>query len=345
MSTMTETRSERATGSRAHSIPNIPQIHSAIVAESVAMQEVLEAAVRAAHSDATVLITGESGTGKELVAEVIHQQSPRADGPLVPINMAAMPETLVESELFGHASGSFTGATSARKGCFETANGGTLFIDEIGDLHPASQAKVLRVLETHCVTPVGSNDSRAVNVRVVAATHRNLAGMIAGGEFREDLYYRLNVVQIAIPALRTRPEDIGPLIDRFLDEAAASVGRPVPAINQELRDYMLAYDWPGNVRQLRNCIESLVVLSAGETLTMNALPATVRPRPSDADASVHFPADFTLADVERAVISQTLSRFGGDRTRAAKALGVSVRTIQRRLRRWRVRKDGQSDGA
>ncbi len=298
------------------------------------MLPVLDQTSRAAKVDATVLITGESGTGKELIAEAIHANSPRRNGPLVIVNMAAIPGNLIESELFGHVAGAFTGSTGERIGRFEAAQQGTIVIDEIGDLALECQAKLLRVLENHCVTPVGSNADRSLDVRVIAATNRNLAKMVRDGEFREELYYRLNVVAINLPPLRDRPEDVEPLVHRFLDEFAAAYDQPRPEPDQELMAFLQSYHWPGNIRQLRNCVESMFVLADSLTLTVENLPDMIGVQQNRDAAPFEVPEGMTLEAVERAVIHQTLDRWRGNRTRAAKALGISVRTLQRRLKHW-----------
>jgi DNA-binding NtrC family response regulator len=305
-----------------------------IIGGSDAMLAVFDQIRRVAETDATVLITGESGTGKELVAEAIHQNSSRRNGPYTAVNMAAVPETLVESELFGHVKGAFTGAATDRAGRFEAANSGTLFVDEIGDLELTSQAKLLRVLEDHQVTPIGTNESKQVDVRVIAATSRNLEKLVAEGQFREDLYYRLNVVAIGLPPLRKRREDIRLLAEHFLEEACRANGRPPCAPDADLWRFLESYDWPGNVRQLRNCIESMVVLSRSSTLTVEDLPAMVRNGKPANEPHFEIPKGFTLEDVEKVAIRQTLGRFGGNRTQAAQSLGISVRTLQRKLKRW-----------
>ncbi len=246
-----------------------------IITCSDLMLPVFDQASRAAEVDSTVLITGESGTGKELIAEAIHYNSPRRDGPLVVVNMAAVPENLIESELFGHVAGAFTGSTGKRIGRFEAAHGGSLFIDEIGDLVPECQAKLLRVLENHCVTPVGSNENHNPDVRVIAATSRCLEQMVREGKFRSELYYRLNVVSISLPPLRDRREDIPPLVHHFLDELSRAYNRPSPAVDAELMSFLESYPWPGNVRQLRNCVESMFVLADSSTITMDDLPETI----------------------------------------------------------------------
>ncbi|MEN6494557.1 MAG: sigma-54 dependent transcriptional regulator [Thermoguttaceae bacterium] len=305
-----------------------------MIACSAVMQTVFEEIYRTAQADATVLVSGESGTGKELVAEAIHRHSRRRDGPFVAINMAAIPETLVESELFGHVEGAFTGAATPRAGRFEAADGGTLFIDEIGDLKLTSQSKLLRVLENHCVTPVGSNENRKVDVRVIAATNRNLETLIAEGKFREDLYYRLTVVTIALPPLRNRREDIPLLVDHFLDELCRSNGKPRLSADPELIGFLESYDWPGNVRQLRNCLESMVILSRSTMLSVNDLPAMIRNYQRNPMPYFEMPQGVTLADVVKAAVLQTLDRLDGNRTQAAQSLGISVRTLQRKLKQW-----------
>jgi transcriptional regulator with PAS, ATPase and Fis domain len=305
-----------------------------ILSQSEVMENTMRQAARAAQTEATMLITGESGTGKELIAEAIHRSSPRRENPFVRVNMAALPDTLIESELFGHASGAFTGATGARTGRFEAANKGSIFIDEIGDLKHASQAKLLRVLESHRITPVGSNESRPVDVRVIAATNRNLEAMVANGDFREDLYYRLNVISIALPPLRSRHGDVRLLIEHFLDVFSARNERPTPQIDGELMRYLERHEWPGNIRQLRNCMESMVVLADGGPLTMADLPDMARVQSNMRRPQVQVPRDYSLEDVERAVILQTLDRYDGNRTRAAHSLKISVRTLQRRLKQW-----------
>ena len=304
-----------------------------IIGSSKVMLQVFDQARRAAQVDSTVLVTGESGTGKELVAEAIHQNSPRKKGPFVTVNMAAVPENLVESELFGHVKGAFTGATSARIGRFEASNDGTLFIDEIGDFALSSQAKLLRVLENHTITPIGSNDDKEVNVRVVAATSRNLEQMVEDHDFREDLYYRLNVITIRLPPLRTRREDIPLLVSHFLKQLCEANHRPELEVHPELMRFLEMYDWPGNVRQLRNCLESMIVLAHDTTLTLKDLPATIEEGPPGGNG-VEIPSGTTLKDLERAAVEQALEQYDGNRTRAAEALGISVRTLQRKLKSW-----------
>lgn len=305
-----------------------------IIGRSEVMLDVFHRIERAAQADSTILVTGESGTGKELVAEAIHHHSPRHQGPFVAVNMAAVPQNLVESELFGHVKGAFTGATASRVGKFESADGGTIFIDEIGDFALESQAKLLRVLETHTVTPVGGNDEREINVRVVAATSRNLEKLVASREFREDLYYRLSVVTIGLPPLRNRRDDIAPLVRHFLDELCEENRRPKMTCDAALMRHLETYSWPGNVRQLRNCLESMVVMAQGEVLTIQDLPANILEVGRGTNSELEIPFDTTMERIERSAIEQALARHDGNRTLAAESLGISVRTLQRRLKAW-----------
>jgi len=305
-----------------------------IVSRSPLMEEVFHRVRRVARVESTVLVTGESGTGKELIAESIHRSSARHDAPFVTINVAAVPEGLVESELFGHLKGAFTGSSTDRMGRFEAADGGTLFIDEIGDLQPTSQAKLLRVLENRVITRVGGNDDREVDVRVIAATNRPLEKMVSCGDFRDDLYYRLNIIRISVPPLRRREEDIALLVHHFIDEFCRRYKRPAVPVDAALMDYLQSHSWPGNVRELRNCVESMVVLSNSDRLTLSDLPATVRNSAPSAQDQFEIPENVTLAQMEKAAITQTLQRCDGNRTRAANMLEISVRTLQRKLARY-----------
>ena len=305
-----------------------------IIGESQPMQRVFNMIRRAAPVDSTCLILGESGTGKELVAQALHHNSPRKDGPFVAVNVAAVPGTLVESELFGHVRGAFTGATDKRMGRFEQADGGTLFIDEIGDFELGLQAKLLRVLETFTVTPVGGHEDRKVNVRVVAATSRNLRKMVAEGTFREDLFYRLNVVTIALPPLRERPEDIPLLVEHFLRDMARHNGTGRKRIDPGVLRALKAFAWPGNVRELRNILESMTVLSDGDQLTERDLPDELVGSTPGLVAKDEIPAGLTMEQLERLAIAKALGRFEGNRTHAADSLKISVRTLQRKLAQY-----------
>jgi DNA-binding NtrC family response regulator len=309
-----------------------------IVGQSKLMKDVFARIQRAAPVDSTVLVLGESGTGKELVAQALHQNSPRKKGPFVPINVAAVPATLVESELFGHVRGAFTGATDKRMGRFEQADAGTLFIDEIGDFELGLQAKLLRVLETMTLTPVGGHEDRKVNVRVLAATSRDIRKMVQEGTFREDLYYRLNVIPINLPPLRDRPDDIPMLVDHFLRDIAASKGTPPRRISPEVMRRFQSYRWPGNVRELRNVLEQMMVLAEGEVLTERDLPdqvaesAHIAPNPSE------IPTGLTMDELEKLAITKALDQCAGNRTHAANRLGISVRTLQRKLQQYKLEK-------
>src|SRR5918993_1959803 len=307
-----------------------------IVGQSKLMKDVFAKIQRAAMVDSTVLILGESGTGKELVAQALHHNSPRKKGPFVAVNCAAVPATLVESELFGHVRGAFTGATDKRMGRFEQADGGTLFIDEIGDFELGLQAKLLRVLETLTLTPVGGHEDRKVNVRVVAATSRDLRKMVEEGKFREDLYYRLNVVTIHLPPLRQRPDDVPLLVDHFLRDIAASKGTPPRRISPEVMRRFQSYRWQGNVRELRNVLERMMVLAEGEVLTERDLPDEVTMGTADATSRREIPTGITMEELEKLAITKALDQCAGNRTHAANRLGISVRTLQRKLRQYEL---------
>lgn len=307
---------------------------SRIIADSPTMRDAIDRARRAARTESTVLVVGESGTGKELIAEGIHRSSRRRHGPFVVVNMAAIPETLVESELFGHVKGAFTGANTDRIGRFQAADGGTLFIDEIGDFPLESQAKLLRALESLSVTPVGSCRDRTVDVRVVAATSRDLRKMLRDGTFREDLYYRLNVITLQLPPLRERDGDVQLLIEAFLEQLCIHNERPLLAVDPELMHFLETFDWPGNVRQLRNCLESMVVMARGELLTLDDLPPHLHRQAGGLEDDIRIPPGTSLETVERKAILQALDHFRGNRLQAAESLGISVRTLQRRLKTW-----------
>lgn len=308
-----------------------------IVGQSKLMKDVFAKIQRAAPVDSTVLILGDSGTGKELVAQALHHNSPRKKGPFVAVNIAAVPPTLVESELFGHVRGAFTGATDKRMGRFEQADGGTLFIDEVGDFELPLQAKLLRVLESLTVTPVGGHEDRKVNVRVLAATSRDIRKMVEQGTFREDLYYRLNVVSIVLPPLRDRPDDVPILVEHFLKEITEHKHTASRRVSPEVMRRFMTYRWPGNVRELRNILESMMVLADGEILTENDLPETITSTSTTTSADVApgaLPIDMKIVDLEKLAISKALNQCDGNRTHAAGRLGISVRTLQRKLRQF-----------
>jgi DNA-binding NtrC family response regulator len=305
-----------------------------IIGESGRMQEVLALIARVAPSDATVLIRGESGTGKELIARAIHFNSPRAENSLVSLNCAAIPEQLLESELFGHERGAFTGAAAQRKGRFELADGGSIFLDEIGDLSPALQVKLLRVIQERQFERLGGSRTIAVDVRVLAATHRNLEQALRDGTFREDLYYRLNVVAVQIPPLRERREDIPPLLEHFLRTFAEKNRRSVPGLTAAARDALLKYDYPGNVRELENIVERAVLLCRGNVIDLDDLPATVRPGQPDPDAVPAGPLPEVLEAIERQAIRAALERHGGIQTRAADELGISERVLRYKMKKY-----------
>lgn len=300
-----------------------------IIGKSRALGDIMSLVRRVADSPATVLVTGPSGSGKERVARALHDASKRKDKPFVAVNSAAIPEQLLESELFGYTKGAFTDARQDKKGLFAEAHGGTLFLDEIGDLPLVLQAKILRVLEERQVRPLGATRTAPIDVRVVAATHHDLRQAVAEGRFREDLFYRLAVIEIAIPPLRDRPEDIMPLAEHFLRKAAERAGLRIQGFSGAAARMLMAHHWPGNVRELENAIERAVALANGEWISPDDLPAAVqKPKAPDIFAGA-AERMMTLEDVERAYVEHVLERFGGNKVRAAAALGISRRTIQR----------------
>ena len=302
-----------------------------LVARSPGMRQAVELALRVAQVDSTVLLTGESGSGKERLARLVHDTSPRARGPFLAINCAAIPESLLESELFGHARGAFTGAARDRAGLFEAASGGTLFLDEVGELPPSVQAKLLRVLQEREVRRVGENRGRPVHARIVAATNRELPQEVAQGRFRKDLYYRLRVVELRVPSLRERGEDLLPLARVLLSDAASRLGRRVEGLTPQAADQLARHDWPGNVRELENALERAVALARGRRVDVEDLPEDVRhalPPPSSAGAPRR------LADVERDYILAALDHNGGNQTRTAQQLGIGAATLYRKLKAY-----------
>jgi len=313
---------------------------SGIVSTSHAMEEVLNVAGRVASSNASVMLRGESGTGKELVAKAIHFHSPRANAPLIKVNCAALPETLLESELFGHEKGAFTGAAVKRIGRFEAADKGTLFLDEIGELTQAMQVKLLRVLQEHEFERVGGNRTIRTDVRIITATNRDIEKAIRENQFREDLYYRLNVVSIVIPPLRDRKEDIPALLDHFIKKYAEENKRKLTGISAEARDLLMRYPYPGNVRELENIIERSVVLSKKNMITAADLPLHVQ-QPSGADRlsdhALKGSLNETLDTIERGLILEALKESGGVQTRAAEKLDISERVLRYKLRKYGIK--------
>jgi len=303
-----------------------------IIGESGQMLEVISLVQRVAPSEATVLIRGESGTGKELIAKAIHYASPRAARPLVRINCAALPENLLESELFGHERGAFTGAVAARKGRFELADGGTLFLDEIGDLPLHLQAKLLRVLQEREFERVGSSQTLKVNVRVLSATNRDLDAMIRSGRFREELYYRLNVVTLLLPPLRERRQDLPALMEHFLKHFAAKNGKTIRGFSQAARQALLRYDYPGNVRELENLIERAVVLTRDDVVGRGDLPLTLEESEERTEQETQLTA--AVEGLERRMIKDALARADAIQTRAAEFLGITERALRYKLKKY-----------
>ena len=301
-----------------------------IVGDSAAMQTVFEIVAQVAPSRASVLITGESGTGKELIAQAIHNGGPRRTGPFVKLHCAALAESLLESELFGHEKGSFTGAVGRREGRFKQADGGTLFLDEVGEIPMGTQVKLLRFLQEHTFERVGSNETVQVDVRIVAATNRHLEEEVHEGRFREDLYYRLNVVSVEMPALRTRPQDIVALSDHFLRKYAAENEKTIVGFAPEATARLVDYSWPGNVRELENVVERSVVMCRGDMIGEKDLPSML---PSKEHRNVIIPGS-TFAEIEKHAILTTLAVVGWNTKRAAKMLDLSVRTVQYRVQEY-----------
>ena len=303
-----------------------------LLGEATAMQRLKEAIQQVAATDATVLILGETGTGKELVAHAIHEGGPRADRPFVKVSCAALPEGLLESELFGHERGAFTGACEQRKGRFELAHGGTLFLDEVGDMSPQTQAKLLRVLQEQEFERVGGTKTIRVDVRLIAATNRDLEGLAAEGAFREDLYYRLKVVPIRVPALRERPEDVPVLVAHFLRASAERWRKPVAEVTGEALALLCRYAWPGNVRELQHVVESILVFSRGDPIAEGDLPPAVRGE-DQGDSGDRAPRA-TLRELERQAVARTLLATGGNRRKAAAILGIGLKTLYRKIQEF-----------
>ncbi len=308
-----------------------------LVGSSKAMQEVLQLVELAAPTSASVLITGETGTGKELVAKTLHDLSPRSRGPFIAVNCSAIPETLLESEIFGHEKGAFTGALERRIGCFELAHGGTLFLDEIAEMNSSTQAKFLRILQEGWLRRLGSRSELRVDVRVLAATNRDPLAALTDGSLREDLYYRLNVFSIALPPLRERPEDVPLLVQAFLEDFNAKYDKGVKAADEAALKVLMADPWPGNVRELRNTVERAVIACAGDVLSPGCLPPRpVAPARIRSESTDTIPVQFgtSLREVEREVILRTLALSKNNKTRAAELLGISAKTLHNKLHRY-----------
>jgi len=307
-----------------------------IVGRSGEMLDVFRLVEQVAPSQASILITGESGTGKELIAQAIHQRSPRRDMPFVKVSCAALPETLLESELFGHERGAFTGALARRAGRFEAAGAGTIFLDEVGDIPPGMQVKLLRFLQERQFERLGGNRTLTVDVRVITATHRDLPTLIREGKFREDLYYRMNVIEIVLPPLRTRTQDVPLLVDFFIKKFAGPNGKKITGVSDETLVALLSYGWPGNVRELEHAIERAVILSRDPVLDIALFPSLPRSEPAPRITTAPAVPGAPLEQIERDAILKTLEAVGGSTTRAATILGISPRTIQYKVKQYRA---------
>jgi two-component system NtrC family response regulator len=307
-----------------------------LVGSSRKMRDVFDMAAQVARRDTTVLITGESGTGKELLAKAIHQNSPRHAKPFVTINCGAIPETLIESELFGHRKGSFTGALSDRAGKFEAANGGTVFLDEVSELEPKLQIRLLRVIQEREIDKIGDHRPIKVDVRILAATNRNLRNLLEDGQFRQDLFYRLSVVTVELPPLRDRREDIPLLVNHFLGKHCKRHDLPLPVMEEGTLKLLSGYSWPGNVRELENVVESLVVLGKGDSITPEQLPAEIRQaKPRIANVALELPEEgISLEEVEKEILIQALEKNHWNRTRAAKYLNITRKTLNYRIGKY-----------
>jgi DNA-binding NtrC family response regulator len=322
-------------------------VFEGVVSRSPAMQHVFRVLRRVAPTNISVLIQGESGTGKELTARAIHNNSPRRNKAFRPLNCAGLAESLLESELFGHAKGAFTGAAADRKGLFEMADGGTLFLDEIGDMPLSMQAKLLRVLEDGIVTPVGSNKSTVVDVRVVSATNHDLAKLVEEKKFRQDLFFRIKGVSVTLPPLRNRPEDIPELFGYFLREACEETGTDIHLITEQAMKVLVGYNWPGNIRQLRNAVRTMLVMCEGDTLDVRDIPADIHhirrlsgavaaPQVEEAEAPLEAMAGKSLNEVEREHIRRTLELTNNNRAEAAKILEIGERTLYRKIKEYNL---------
>lgn len=311
-----------------------------LIGQSPGLEEVLDTIRQVAPSRANVMIQGETGTGKELVARAIHRLSPRTKSPLITVHCAALPTNLLESELFGHEKGAFTGATERRQGRFELADGGSIFLDEIGEIDTTVQVKILRVLEERAFERVGGHDTLEVDVRLIAATNKDLEAMVKEGTFREDLFYRLNVVTIDLPPLRERREDVPLLMQKFLDEFNQENSKSIEGFTSDCQQALISYDWPGNIRELRNVIERMVVLARQERLTVRDLPAHMR-KNADEPVPVAVMPNMSLDEVEKNMILRALEAHQGNRTKAAEQLGISRRTLHRKLNEYGLRDEDE----
>ena len=312
------------------------------ISHSPKMEDILSLAVRAADSKATILVTGESGTGKEVLAKSIHYVSPRKEKPFVAVNIPALPETLLESELFGHEKGAFTGADKAKKGRFELADGGTIFLDEIGDIPINLQVKLLRVLQEHQIERVGSSENIDIDVRIIAATHQNLEQKIKEGTFREDLFYRLNIVSLNIPPLRERKEDILPLIEHFIEKYAKENNRNKLSLSKEAIDSLVKYNLPGNVRELENVIERAVVLCRSEAITLNDLPNVVKGFKAENEIPQIQSGNLIeqVEELEKKLIFDALSNANGNQSQAGRMLGLTERNLRYKMQKYGIKKFG-----
>jgi DNA-binding NtrC family response regulator len=310
-------------------------LFSNIIGKSESMQKIFELVSQVAPTKASVLITGESGVGKELIADAIHYNSPRKDKPFIKVHCAALSESLLESELFGHERGAFTGAIEKKRGRFELAHNGTIFLDEIGEINQNIQIKILRVLQEKKFERVGGEETIEVNVRIVSATNKDLKEEIRKGNFREDLYYRLNVVNILIPPLRERKEDLQILIAVFMREIAKENGKLIEGIDPKARIALYNYSWPGNVRELRNCIESSVVLCKGSTITIDDLPSYLK---SDSENYIKISLGVPLDEAEKEIIQNTLTYYKGNKSKTAEILGIGRKTLHRKLAEYGIEK-------
>ncbi|MCK9410179.1 MAG: sigma-54 dependent transcriptional regulator, partial [Bacteroidetes bacterium] len=310
-----------------------------IISQSSKMQQVMLTASRVAGTKAPVLIRGESGTGKELIARAVHFTSARKDKPFVAVNCAALNENLLESELFGHEKGAFTGAEKQRRGRFELADGGTLFLDEIGDISSATQVRLLRVLQEHTFERVGGSETITVDVRLIAATHKNLETAISEGKFREDLYYRLNVVTIEIPPLRERREDIQLLLEHFLLQYSKEHKRKKLSFSKEAWEHLVRYDYPGNVRELENIVQRSVILSRSDIITTDDLPLVVRSTAKESTLKPTSQGSFEeqIETMEKELIFEALRTSGNNQSKAAEQIGISERTLRYKLKKWGVK--------